>query len=48
MIRIGQDRSTQAVESAIRIIPAEPATAARQVVWAGLLAPMSGEAGVRP
>ena len=48
MIRIGQDWSTQAEQPAIRIIPAESATAASQVVPVGLLAPMSGEAGVRP
>lgn len=48
MTRIGLDRSAQAMQPAIRVIPAGPATAARPVAPAGLLAPMSGEAGVRP
>lgn len=48
MTRIGRDRSTQAMQSAIRIIPAKPATAARPVLSPGVLAPVSGEAGIRP
>jgi hypothetical protein len=48
MTRIEQDSPTQLMQAAGQIIPAGPATAGRAVPPAGLLAPMSREAGVRP
>lgn len=48
MTRIEQDRPTPPMQAAGRIIPAGPAAAGRAVPLAGLPAPMSREAGVRP